>query len=93
MSSPRRADRQDAPSVRATFFRYFPAKEDVVVRDDHDRILLEAIEAQPPDLPPLTTLRAAFRSAFEAMDPENGATPLPALVDEALGLLEAGLPT
>ncbi|GAA4213227.1 TetR family transcriptional regulator [Microbispora amethystogenes] len=147
----------------STFFRYFPTKEDVVTQDDYDPILLEAIRAQPPDLPPLTALRAAFRTAFESMGPEeldrtlartklstsvpalrariteglfatiemlagamaeragrdrrspavralvgavmgvmlaslftwveqNGRTPLPVLLDEALGYLEAGLP-
>ncbi|XVQ84912.1 TetR family transcriptional regulator [Microbispora siamensis] len=147
----------------STFFRYFPTKEDVVTQDDFDPILMEAIKAQPPDLPPLTALRAAFRAAFESIgageldqvlartklstsvpalrartvealfatidtlagavaeragrDPRSpavrtlvgavmgillpalftwverdGATPLPDLVDEALGYLEAGLP-
>ena len=30
----------------ATFFRYFPTKEDVVLQDDMDLITLEALEAQ-----------------------------------------------
>lgn len=55
----------------STFFRYFPTKEDAVTQDDYDPLLMEAIKAQPPDLPPLTTLRAAFRTAFEAMEPEE----------------------
>ncbi|MGI5154557.1 TetR family transcriptional regulator [Microbispora sp. CA-102843] len=147
----------------STFFRYFPTKEDVVTQDDYDPILMEMIKAQPPDLPPLTALRGAFRTAFASMraeeldkllartklstsvpalrartveglfatidvlagavaeragrDPHSlavralagavmgvllpalfawverdGATPLPDLVDEALGCLEAGLP-
>ncbi|GAB3908032.1 TetR family transcriptional regulator [Microbispora bryophytorum] len=147
----------------STFFRYFPTKEDVVTQDDYDPILMEAIKAQPPDLPPLAALRAAFRTAFESIgaeeldqalartrlsasvpalrartveglfatidtlagavaeragrDPrspavrtlagavmgvllpalftwveQDGRTPLPVLLDEALGYLEAGLP-
>ncbi|RGA01626.1 TetR family transcriptional regulator [Microbispora triticiradicis] len=55
----------------STFFRYFPTKEDVVIQDDYDPMLLEAIRAQPPDLPPLTALRAAFRTAFESIGPEE----------------------
>ncbi|MEU6427412.1 TetR family transcriptional regulator [Microbispora sp. NPDC046973] len=55
----------------STFFRYFPTKEDVVTQDDYDPILMEAIKAQPPDLPPLAAIRAAFRSAFASMDPEE----------------------
>jgi AcrR family transcriptional regulator len=147
----------------STFFRYFPTKEDVVAQDDYDPLLMEAIKAQPPDLPPLTAMRAAFRTAFASIsqdeldqalartklttsvpalrartlegmfatinmlatavaeragkDPQSpavralvgavmgvmlpapftwvereGATPLPDLLDEALGYLEAGLP-
>ncbi|TQS24811.1 TetR family transcriptional regulator [Microbispora sp. KK1-11] len=147
----------------STFFRYFPTKEDVVAQGDYDPILMATIKAQPPDLPPLTALRAAFRTTFASMraeeldkvlartrlsasvpalrartmdglfdtidmlagavaeragrDPRalavralvgavmgvllpalftwverDGATPLPDLVDEALGYLEAGLP-
>lgn len=55
----------------STFFRYFPTKEDVVTEDDYDPLLMEAIKAQPPDLPPLAAIRAAFRSAFASMDPEE----------------------
>ncbi|MBX6381432.1 MAG: TetR family transcriptional regulator [Microbispora sp.] len=147
----------------STFFRYFPTKEDVVTQDDYDPLLMEAIKTQPPDLPPLTALRRAFRTAFESItaeeldqmlartklslsvpalrtrtvdalfttidmlagavaeragrDPrspavrtlagavmgvtfpalstwveQDGRTPLPVLIDEALGYLEAGLP-
>ncbi|ETK31110.1 acyl-CoA-like ligand-binding transcription factor [Microbispora sp. ATCC PTA-5024] len=55
----------DAAEVSpSTFFRYFPTKEDVVIQDDYDPLLMAAIKAQPADLPPLTAIRAAFRSAF-----------------------------
>jgi AcrR family transcriptional regulator len=45
----------------STFFRYFPTKEDVVVRDDYDRLILEAFRAQTKELSPLQAARAALR--------------------------------
>ena len=47
----------------ATFFRYFPTKEDVVLQDDLDVVTLGALEAQPAGLGPI----AAMRSATAAM--------------------------
>jgi AcrR family transcriptional regulator len=55
----------------STFFRYFPTKEDVVLRDDFDPIAIEKFEAQPPGLHPVAALRAAMREALdEASDDE-----------------------
>jgi AcrR family transcriptional regulator len=48
----------------STFFRYFPAKEDVVLQDDFDPIAVEKFEAQPPGLAPVAALRAAIREAL-----------------------------
>src|SRR5260370_41411401 len=45
----------------STFFRYFPTKEDVVLQDDMDTRMVEAIERQPTGLAPLTAVRAAVR--------------------------------
>src|ERR1700749_964198 len=45
----------------STFFRYFPTKEDVVLQDDMDVRLLEALEQQPPGLAPIAAMRAAIR--------------------------------
>ena len=36
----------------ATFFRYFPTKEDVVLQDDFDILALAEMDAQPPELGP-----------------------------------------
>ncbi len=55
----------------STFFRYFPTKEDVVLHDDYDALLLEAFEAQPADLNPIQALRAAMRAVFSEMSPEE----------------------
>jgi AcrR family transcriptional regulator len=48
----------------ATFFRYFKTKEDVVIEDDYDPMLVAVLEAAPADLPPLRALRVALREAF-----------------------------
>ncbi len=46
----------------STFFRYFPTKEDVVLRDDYDDLLVQVFLEQPADLTPLQAVRAALRS-------------------------------
>jgi AcrR family transcriptional regulator len=64
----------DAADVsETTFFRYFPAKEDVVLRDDYDPLLIGAFQAQPAYLTPVAALRAAFATAFAGMTAEQRA--------------------
>jgi len=53
----------------ATFFRYYPTKEDVVLQDDLDVLLPEAVEAQPPSLGPIAAVRAAVAQALGPMGP------------------------
>ncbi|MBG0819206.1 TetR family transcriptional regulator [Planomonospora sp. ID91781] len=55
----------------STFFRYFPTKEDVVVQDDYDPVMLAALAAQPAGLDPVPALRAAMREAFAQIPPEE----------------------
>lgn len=51
----------DASEVSpSTFFRYFPTKEDVVVTDEYDPVLLAALEAQDPSLTPVQAFRAVI---------------------------------
>ena len=62
----------DAAEVSpATFFRYFPTKEDVVLQDDFDIVTLEALAAQPAELTPIAAFRAAAAAAWEQMTPEE----------------------
>jgi AcrR family transcriptional regulator len=48
----------------STFFRYFPTKEDVVLQDDMDTRMIEALERQPAGLGPLSAVRAATHELF-----------------------------
>jgi AcrR family transcriptional regulator len=52
----------------STFFRYFPTKEDVVLTDDFDPLIVEAIRSQPAGLPPVKALLDGMRAAFGEMD-------------------------
>jgi AcrR family transcriptional regulator len=62
----------DAAEVSpATFFRYFPTKEDVVLQDDLDIVTVEALEAQPPELSPIPAFRAAAAATLAALSPED----------------------
>jgi AcrR family transcriptional regulator len=51
----------------ATFFRYFPTKEDVVLQDDFDVITIASLNAQPPELSPVAAFRAAAAASLAAM--------------------------
>ena len=55
----------------ATFFRYFPTKEDVVLQDDVDVLTMAAFDAQPPGLSPVAAVRAAAAATFAALSAEE----------------------
>jgi AcrR family transcriptional regulator len=55
----------------STFFNYFPSKEEVVFQDDLDPLILAAFDAQPATKNPVARLRAAMRSVFGAIQPEQ----------------------
>lgn len=62
----------DAAEVSpATFFRYFPSKEDVVLQDDIDIVTIEALEAQPPELSPIAAFRAAAAATLASLSEED----------------------
>jgi len=55
----------------STFFRYFPTKEDVVLYDDLDPLLIAAFEAQPAELSPVQAMRRALRAVFNELSAEE----------------------
>ncbi|WP_449353698.1 TetR/AcrR family transcriptional regulator [Streptomyces malaysiensis] len=54
----------------STVFRYFPAKEDIVLTDEYDALMAEAIRERPRDEPPAASLRHAVA---ELLGPSAGA--------------------
>jgi AcrR family transcriptional regulator len=57
----------------STFFRYFPTKEDVVLHDRYDPLLLADFRAQPAELAPVTALRRTLRAVLGALPQEERA--------------------
>lgn len=55
----------------STLFRYFPTKEDLVLSDEFDPMLIEAFRAQPPEASPIQALRGSFRAVFDQLTPEQ----------------------
>ena len=52
----------------STFFRYFKTKEDVVVEDRYDELLVTAIEETPLEIGPFQTLRGAILGSMAEID-------------------------
>ena len=55
----------------STFFRYFPSKESLLLADDLDPLILAALDAQPPDLPPTQAIRRAYAAAMARLPAEQ----------------------
>ena len=67
---------EEAEVSPSTVFRYFPTKEDIVLTDEYDPMLHDALLARPADEPPVTALRRAMLEVFEqAMRQEPGREP------------------
>lgn len=64
----------DAAEVsESTFYRYYPAKADLVLTDEFDPLLAAALRAQPPGLRTIPALRAAVREVLGGLTPEQEA--------------------
>src|SRR5262245_64989587 len=62
----------DAAEVSpSTFFRYFPAKEAVLLADDLDPEILDALTEQPPELSPSQAVRQAYKAAMANMSEDE----------------------
>ncbi|GCB46392.1 TetR/AcrR family transcriptional regulator [Streptomyces sp. NL15-2K] len=49
----------------STVFRYFPTKEDIVLTDEYDEILLHELRARPADEPWMDSVRYIMRKAVD----------------------------
>jgi len=62
----------DAAEVSpSTFFRYFPTKEDLVLFDDLDPVLIAALEAQPIEKNPIAAVREAIATVLGGLTDED----------------------
>src|SRR5262245_8982092 len=52
----------------STFFRYFKSKDDVVIEDRYDDLIVAAIEATPAEVGPFETLRRAMIGSMALID-------------------------
>jgi AcrR family transcriptional regulator len=55
----------------STFFRYFPTKEDVVLHDALDPLMIRELERQPAELSVIQALRQGTRSVLASLTPEE----------------------
>ncbi|WP_042165451.1 TetR family transcriptional regulator [Paenibacillus gorillae] len=55
----------------STFFRYFPTKEDVLIIDNYDPLLIQAFRAQPSELSLLEATRNAMTEGIDKMSVEE----------------------
>lgn len=61
----------EAEVSQSTFFRYFPTKEDVVLTDDYDPLMVAAIQRQSADVHPIDAVIVAMTEVFGAMTPDD----------------------
>ncbi|MFG1905881.1 TetR family transcriptional regulator [Kribbella sp. NPDC048928] len=57
----------------ATFFRYFATKEDTIVLDRLDPLMIDLFRGQPPELNPTEALRAAIRQSLGELSDDEWA--------------------
>ena len=55
----------------ATFYRYFATKEDVVLRDEYDPLLVAALEQRPEAEHPIDAVVAAIVGVLEQAEPQE----------------------
>ena len=55
----------------STFFRYFGSKEEVVIYDALDPVLIDAWRRQPAEMGPVEAIRTAMKEVFGMLGPEG----------------------
>ncbi len=55
----------------STFFRYFPTKEDAVLYDILDPVIISMFKAQPANLSPVEAIRRSFRETLASLSTEE----------------------
>lgn len=55
----------------STFYRYFPTKEDVVVQDEYDPMIIGVFQSQPEGVAPIDALRATLTELFGQFTAED----------------------
>ncbi|MFI2202200.1 TetR/AcrR family transcriptional regulator [Streptomyces sp. NPDC020192] len=55
----------------STVFRYFPTKEDIVLTDEYDPLIVEELRARPAGEPWMDSLRHVMHKALEASTAED----------------------
>ena len=58
----------------ATFFRYFPTKDDVVLTDDYDPLLIQALGERPAEETPIQAVRNSLAEALGPIYAIDGPT-------------------
>ncbi|GAB2802457.1 TetR/AcrR family transcriptional regulator [Streptomyces daliensis] len=56
---------EEAEVSPSTVFRYFPTKEDIVLTDEYDPLMEQALKDRPADEPPIIALRHAIMEVLE----------------------------
>jgi AcrR family transcriptional regulator len=51
----------------STFFRYYPTKEDTVLTDEYDPLIVSSLHAQPPELSPAAALQNTLHELVGGM--------------------------
>jgi AcrR family transcriptional regulator len=51
----------------STFFRYFPTKEDLIIEDEYDALMLDRLSKLDPAVPPMEAVRRVITGALAAM--------------------------
>jgi len=58
---------------QSTFFRYFPTKEDLILFDEYDPLMIAAMRELPSEVDPIEAIRRSIHDVFERATPQQWA--------------------